>query len=66
MSNKYSSYFNSYQIMYQDVSGVPTVGLVTCVFEDGSGEPTGYIVGLDGERIFGCSNKFAQLGLDKL
>ncbi len=55
------------RVMYQDVGGKPLVGTITNISKDESGEPTGYVVKLDDNRILGCSiNELAHLDLDKL
>jgi hypothetical protein len=55
------------RVMYQDVGGKPMVGTITNISKDESGEPTGYVVKLDDNRILGCStNELAHLDIDKL
>jgi hypothetical protein len=53
--------------MYHDVGGKPMAGTITYISKDESGEPTGYVVKLDDERILACSSgQLAHLDLDKL
>ena len=55
------------RVMYQDVGGKPMAGTITNISKDESGEPTGYVVKLDDNRILGCSiNELAHLDIDKL
>lgn len=55
------------RVMYQNIGGKPLVGTITDVAKDESGEPTGYVVKLDDERILGCSSgQLAHLDIDKL
>ena len=55
------------KVMYQDIGRKPLVGTITDITKDESGEPSGYVVKLDDERILGCSsNELAHLDLDKL
>ena len=55
------------RVMYQDIGEKPMIGTITNVSKDESGEPTGYVVKLDDNRILGCStNELAHLDIDKL
>ncbi len=55
------------RVMYHDVGGKPMAGTITYISKDESGEPTGYVVKLDDERILACSSsQLAHLDLDKL
>jgi len=55
------------RVMYQDAGGKPMVGTITNISKDESGEPTGYVVKLDDNRILDCStNELAHLDIDYL
>ncbi|MCJ7615553.1 MAG: hypothetical protein MUO43_03345 [Desulfobacterales bacterium] len=55
------------RVMYHNVGGKPMAGTITDITYSESGEPTGYVVRLDDERILGCSShELAHLDLDKL
>lgn len=55
------------RVMYQDIGKEPLAGTITYISKDKSGEPTGYVVKLDDERILACSsNELAHLDLDEL
>jgi len=55
------------RVIYRDIGEKPLIGTITDVNKDENGDPTGYIVKLDDERILGCiSEELAHLELDKL
>ena len=55
------------RVMYQDIGRKPLVGTITDITKDESGEPIGYVVKLDDERIIACStNELVHFDLGKL
>ena len=55
------------RVIYRDIGEKPLIGTITDVARDEKGEPTGYVVKLDDERILGCvPDELAHLDLDKL
>jgi hypothetical protein len=55
------------RVMYQNVGGTPMAATIANISKDESGEPTGYVVRLDDNRLIDCSShELAHLDIDKL
>jgi hypothetical protein len=55
------------RVMYQNIGGMPMAATITNISKDESGEPTGYGIRLDDNRLISCSaNELAHLDIDKL
>jgi len=55
------------RVIYRDIGERLLIGTISDVTKDENGEPTGYVVRLDDERILGCiPDEIAHLDLDRL